>query len=78
MSDGVLVDDAIVWWLDTTTGIQWKARGGWEAHVWHVGGENPWRSKLTRDGIAYSRVTSHWKEETAKASAEKRLRKAAT
>ena len=50
----------------------------WKAVVWYVGGDNPWRSRLRRTmtPTKETRVVSHWKEETAKASAEKRLRKA--
>ena len=47
------------------------------AKVWRVGGEWAWRAKVVWDGSVVGRgVTHHAREDSAKASAEKRLRKA--
>ncbi len=67
-SDGVLGPEAK---MQVTIDVS-----GYHARVWFVGGEFPWRSIVRETGVAnVGRVVSHFGENSAKAGAEKRLRK---
>lgn len=73
----------LVWWTDTLAGVQWTALDGHEVRVWKTSTSSgawakPWRVGLFHDDHAVGFVAQCKSEDGAKASAEKRLRKAAT